>query len=44
LLVTGTDGVETTLEVRSIADPDATVGMAIAWRVMCEVSSTGRTP
>lgn len=32
-----------TLEVRSYAHPDASAGMGLLWRVMCNMTTTGST-
>ena len=33
-----------TYEVRSVADPDASAGLGVLYRVMCEKTTTGSTP
>ena len=40
IIVIGSD----TLEVRSASSPDASVGLGILYRVMCELTTTGSTP
>ena len=45
LLVTNADTGQTdTYEVRSRADPDASAGRGILYRLMCEQTTTGSTP
>lgn len=36
-------GITETLKVRSRALPDASAGMGVVWRVMAEISTTGKT-
>ncbi len=37
-------GQTNTFEVRSRAEPDASAGLGILYRIMCELTTTGSTP
>lgn len=44
LIITNKDTGQTdTFEVRSRADPDASAGLGVLYRVMCELTTTGST-